>query len=627
MSLVSISKVSHYFTDKPILKDTSLSLEKDDCIGLIGKNGIGKTTLLDIITHKIEPTSGEVHTTKNLQISYLKQNIAIDGDITLYEYILSSATEYNRLKEKLEHFEYLVSQNHSDGNMKKLSDIQAQFDAIDGYAFESRIKLILTALNFPKTVWNQKIDSFSGGEKTRIQLAKILLEEFDYLLMDEPTNHLDIEMIYWVERYLKSLNKPYLIISHDRYFLNRMVTKILHLANGKIATYKGNYDSFVREAEIRLLQNQKQIRKQEQFIKKTEEFIAKNIEGQKVKQAKSRRKMLDKMQAESPIHKEKDIKFKIESGYRSGNDIFVIKNLSFGFPDKILAEDVTLDITYKDRIVLIGKNGSGKTTFLRLLSEEIYPIKGEIKKGASLSIGYYDQMHINLNPYISVFDTIQELVPMATQGYIFSYMAKYGFRAEETEKIVGNLSGGEKARLYLAKLIHNKPNLLILDEPTNHLDISMIQSVENALLNYDGTIIFVSHDRAFIKKIATRILHLNNNKITEYYSDIDELFIQQTKQEKKVVEKKIERKKIKKTNPILLELKQKEVDEVSKKLEDKENLLTEFQAKFSDPNFMKNSNNVKKINEEIDNLKVKIEKIQNKMDELETEYLLMLEEE
>ncbi len=629
MSLITLEKISHYYTDKAILDNINLSLTVNDKIGLVGRNGCGKTTFLKIIAKELEPSYGNVYYAKNVKIAYLKQEMNFNISKSLYDFIVESNIEYLNLKKQLENLQSEVSKSNDKKSINKLQKLQEQFEHTNGYTFETNVKMILTSLNFSQDVWDKKVNDFSGGEKTRIQLAKILSSDFDYLLLDEPTNHLDIKMIFWLEKYLKTLGKPFLMISHDRYFLNVMVNKIFHLTNGKINVYKGNYKDFEKAYSEKKQLLEKQAKKQQEFIKKTKEFIDKNIAGQKTKQAKSRQKQLEKLKKINLFEEEKNIKLKINAEKRSGNDVFILEDVSFSYSHKKIFEKINVGIYYKDRIAILGKNGSGKTTFLKLLNGELLPKSGIIKRGSGITIGYYDQMHIELNDTLTVFETIKELAFLETKGYVYSYLARFGFTGEDTEKKVSALSGGEKSRLYLAKLIHNKPNVLILDEPTNHLDIPMIQSLENALLDYEGTIIFVSHDVTFIKNVSNRIFLLENYNLWEKFDEPDivlkSLFVKsEIKKKTKNIANKQRKKRI---NPILLEKKQKQIEEKNKLLDECKNKLTEYQNKFSDAVFMKNPDNVKNLNKLIDETNNKIADLEEKLDELETEYLLMLEEE
>ena len=630
MSLITVSNLSHNFGDIDILMKVSFSIEKNSKIGLVGKNGSGKTTLFNIISKKIIPHQGNVQLAKNTKILYLKQDPDLNENQTLYECILESRPDFITLSLKLEAAEKELAIHHSEENMKKYSEIQAQFEQIEGYHFRTEIKLVLTNLKFPESVWNQKISKFSGGEKTRIQLAKFLLQSFDLILLDEPTNHLDIEMIYWLENYLARLDKPYVIISHDRLFLDKTITKIIEIKNRSLCHYSGNYSFYQKESVKRELLQKKEFKKQQKKIKQVEEQIKRyRIWGKArdsevmYKRAKELEKRLDKMEITEKPKYEKSINLKIQKNKRSGNDVYTLENLSFGFPEKVLAEKVNLRIGYKDKIALLGRNGCGKTTFLRLLYEEMKPISGIAKKGASLDIGYYDQLHLVLDDSKTVMETIWDLVPAVPKGYVFSYLAKFGFTGDEVEKKVSILSGGEKARLYLAKLIHEKPNFLILDEPTNHLDINMIANLEIALKNFDGTIIFVSHDRYFIEKVASKKWYFHAKNIIESELSLEELFAKKEPKIKKKIHYKM--KKDRKTNPFFLKKIHDEIEENHQLLENKKEELLSTEGEFYDNSIYSNQKKVKLLTQTVKKLNDEIVVIKTTLGKLEEKYLEILE--
>ena len=630
MSLITVSNLSHNFGDIDIFMKVSFSIEKNSKIGLVGKNGSGKTTLFNIISKKIIPHQGNVQLAKNTKILYLKQDPDLNENQTLYECILESRPNYIKLSSKLEAAEKELAIHHSEENMKKYSEIQTQFEQIEGYHFRTEIKLVLTNLKFPESVWNQKISKFSGGEKTRIQLAKFLLQSFDLILLDEPTNHLDIEMIYWLENYLARLDKPYVIISHDRLFLDKTITKIIEIKNRSLCHYSGNYSFYQEESVKRKLLQKKEFKKQQKKIKQVEEQIKRyRIWGKArdsevmYKRAKELEKRLDKMEITEKPKYEKSINLKIQKNKRSGNDVYTLENLSFGFPEKVLAEKVNLRIGYKDKIALLGRNGCGKTTFLRLLYEEMKPISGIAKKGASLDIGYYDQLHLVLDDSKTVMETIWALVPAVPKGYVFSYLAKFGFTGDEVEKKVSILSGGEKARLYLAKLIHEKPNFLILDEPTNHLDINMIANLEIALKNFDGTIIFVSHDRYFIEKVASKKWYFHAKNIIESELSLEELFAKKEPKIKKKIHYK--KKKDRKTNPFFLKKIHDEIEENHLLLENKKEELLSTEGEFYDNSIYSDEKKVKSLTKKTKNLKEEMNNIQTVLNALEEKYLEFLE--
>lgn len=625
MSIITVTGLGHRYSGEAILEDISFSIESNSKIGLVGENGCGKTTLFEILTKRLLPMNGNLHIAKNCKIAYLTQDPEMPNEQTLFSYIMQSNQQILFLQKQIKEAELKLADKYSDLNMVTLSRLQEQFEALDGYNYENEMKTILSHLQFPEKTWTQKLSLFSGGEKTRIQLAKILLQPYDVLFLDEPTNHLDIEMLLWLEKYLIKLLKPFLIISHDRHFLDKVVTKIFEIKEKRMYQYSGNYSFYKTESIIihnHLLQ---QYHRQQKEIKRTEDFIRRNMAGQKVKQAKSRQKMLNKMTIINKPSISLGKKMRIQVNDRSGNDVFRIENGAIGYENSILCEQINFNVFYKDRIALIGKNGCGKTTLLKILNDELSLLKGKLYKGSSLNIGYYDQMHINLNHQLTVFDTVKELVPNETQGYIFTYLAKFGFRGDATQKMVETLSGGEKARLYLGVLLHKKPNLLILDEPTNHLDLLTISSLEAALSDYSGTLIFVSHDLYFIKNISTRRFLFKNNSLKESFVDIDNLFKEDffsvKSSEKKTKKKNISKSKVKKANPIVLKKLMAEIELKSDKIEGINNKIVTLNEQFLLPEICANQKKIVSIKKEINALQKELELLTNIVYELEDKYL------
>ncbi len=630
MSIVSVSNIYHSFGVEKLFQALSFSIEHNSKIGLVGRNGSGKTTLFNMFTQNLIPDKGNVHKSKTAKISYLTQEPELDDSLTLKECVLQSRPDHIILNEQLIEAEQKLAQNDSQKNLDHYAQMQQRFELAGGYHFNTEMKLVLTSLNFPKNVWDMKIWNFSGGEKTRIQLATILLQPFDLLLLDEPTNHLDIEMIYWLEKYLSSLNKPYLIISHDRHFLDNTITKIAEIRNYSIDMYTGNYSQYKKQLQMRMELQEKSFRKQQKKIDRMEKQIdqyriwgrARDSETMFVR-AKELEKRLDKIDRSDLPKKEKRIKLNFETEKRSGNDVYTFEKMSFGFPGNTLASNINLQIFYQDKIAILGTNGCGKTTFLKLLNEKIQPQSGSARKGASLQIGYYDQMHLELDNSITVMQTIWQLVPLAPKGYVFSYLAKYGFTGDEVEKQVSVLSGGEKARLYLSKLIHEKPNFLILDEPTNHLDINMISYLEDALSEFDGTIVFVSHDRYFIEKIAKRKWMFTSGTIKETSQKLDDLFFQKEKK-KKSENSKLKRSGNKRTNPIVLKKLSAEIEQTIELVNSKTEKLELIELEFSKPDIYNDQQKVKSLTDNIKRIKKEIEDLSDLLDKLENEYLELL---
>jgi ATP-binding cassette, subfamily F, member 3 len=631
MSIISLSNISHDFGDEDIFKNISFSLEDNSRIGLVGINGSGKTTLFKIIMNRILPKEGTVHLAKTKKLVYLTQEPELDESQTLVECVLESRQDWIVSKQNLEQAEQKLETDHSEEMMQQYSHLIQDFELKGGYHFQTEMKLVLTNLKFPETVWKQKVGKFSGGEKTRIQLAKFLLQPYDAILLDEPTNHLDIEMIYWLSGYLNRVNKPYIIISHDRFFLDSTVAKIIEIKDKNLQHYGGNYSFYREESKRRFILQEKEYKNQQKKLKRMDDQIKQyriwgrardsEVMFKRAKELEKRRAKIDEI--EKP-RTGKSINLNIKTKRRSGNDVYVLKNLQFGFPNKSLANNVNLRVDYQDRIAVLGKNGCGKTTLLRLLNDEIKPLSGIAKIGAGLQIGYYDQMHLVLDDSLTVQETVWKLAPMETRGYVLTYLARFGFRGDNVEKKVGVLSGGEKARLYLAKLIHQRPNLLILDEPTNHLDINMINSLEEALLNYEGTIIFVSHDTYFIDKIASRKWFFINNTIEETELSLEELFTQkgETIKTSKSAKKKSKPKEI---NPIVIEKLYNDIELKNTKIEKLSLVVSDLENRFHNPETYRNEKKVKSLNKEVRDKKVELNFLKIDLDKLEHEYLELTE--
>lgn len=639
MAIIALSDVNHYFGDSCILRNASLSVEKHQRIGLVGRNGSGKTTLLDIISGRLVPSEGDIHRQRGVKISYLYQSLEKYpasktsreesglNQTVLLSYVTRSHRRVFELQTAIDTLLKKISSEPNPKDLELLDKYERELTSLDGYNLETKAKAILQRLAFKEADWNRPVDSFSGGEQTRIQLAAALLAPANLYLFDEPTNHLDIKMRDWLEGYLQEVKVPYIIVSHDRYFLDKTTNTICHLDNKNITCYSGNYSFFEQEYLRKKEQQQKVYEAQQTYIEKTKYFIRKNIAGQKTKQAKSRRKALEKLELIDRPVDDKKLNLSIETEKRSGNIVFTFDNVSFGFPDKLLAADIEKTVYFQDRIALLGENGCGKTTFLQVMAGEINPLAGKVHKGASLSVGYYDQMHIKLDHSLTVAETISANNTKWTKHEVMSYLARYGFYLDELEKNVRVLSGGEKARLYLALLITRKPNLLIMDEPTNHLDIPMIKSLEQALRCYDGTVIFVSHDRLFINNIATRFWLFNNNRIIEPFEwekELLESFQNQQKSGKKTVKKQLKSERQRKVNPQLLELKLENISSLEKSIAAKETELSETQMSFSDSKTMKNPEKVKELKLISEQLKQEISSLKQQLSELEEDYLSCL---
>ncbi|MCB5256684.1 MAG: ATP-binding cassette domain-containing protein [Candidatus Cloacimonetes bacterium] len=505
MSLIQCIDLGIEFAGTYVLKGINCSIEHNSRIGLIGPNGSGKSTLIKLILGELRPSDGQVIKARNCRIAYLAQNAILNPDTSLKEYISSARSDIRDLHFRMTDLSERLS-------IKEDSEIHAELDAVvekmhqcGAFEHENEIKYVLSSLGFTDLDTDKLIRDFSGGEQTRICLAYLLLAEFDLLIMDEPTNHLDIAMTRWLERYLITHECPYMVVSHDRVFLDNVCRSIYSLESASLSITKGNYSSWYEAGQIERKSRERQFERQQKFIAETQDFIRRNMGSQKTSQAKSRLKMLEKLDVVKAPQRSRQSHLHFASADRSGNDVFSLKDAIIGInPDLVLARKVNIEAHWQDRIALIGPNGCGKSTLLKILLGRHEVLEGKLKIGASLKTAYYDQHQNALNPDKTVMETLWSIVPEAPRGYVLSWLARFSFLADDVDKYVSVLSGGEKSRLYLSVLIHQKPNLLILDEPTNHLDIPMRDALLEALSEFNGTIIFVSHDRHFISSLANK---------------------------------------------------------------------------------------------------------------------------
>lgn len=505
MSLIRVNGLAQEFGGNYVLKEINCSLEHNSRVGLIGMNGSGKSTLIKLMLGLFQPTAGEVLRSRNCRIAYLPQDLKLEPQLRMVDHVRSARPDLQSLAAQIDQLSRVLELKHSSETESQLNAAIERYTSAGGYEFDNELKFVLSSLDFPEETWSKLNAEFSGGEQTRICLAAILLMNHELLILDEPTNHLDLAMIDWLEKYLLKQGKPFLVVSHDRQFLDNTVNSIFCLREGELSVTKGNYTSFKEADEIARLSQQRQFERQQKFISETQAYIQKFIAGTRTNSAKSRLKMLGRLEIVKKPSQHKAVKLSVSTSKRSGNDIYTLQDLRFGiWPDRELAREVSLKAHYQDRICILGPNGCGKTTLLKILLGEHEIFEGTLKTGASLDIGYFDQHQVNLDEELSVMDTIWQLVPMAPQGYVLSWLARFGFRGDDVQKIVSVLSGGEKSRLYLCQLIHQNPNLLIMDEPTNHLDIDMADALLEALKAYQGTIIFVSHDRWFLGELADK---------------------------------------------------------------------------------------------------------------------------
>lgn len=526
--ILACKNISKAFGTNQILSNVSFHVNEREKVAIVGLNGAGKSTLLKIIMKEQQPDDGEVILAKGSTIGYLSQHQDLVTDHTIFDEMLEVKKDIIELDEKIRALEIDMKKANGselDHMLNTYTRLTHEFELKNGYAYKSEITGVLKGLGFSEEDFKKTVNTLSGGQKTRVALGKLLLSTPDIILLDEPTNHLDMESIAWLETYLLNYNGSVIIVAHDRYFLDKVVTKIVELENSKAQSFEGNYTAYAMKKELQretllkhYLNQQKEIKHQEEVIAKLRSF---NRE-KSIKRAESREKMLDKIErVEKPITNEAKISIRLEPHVISGNDVLTVTGLSKSFGEKHLFHNLNFDIKREEKVAIIGNNGTGKTTILKMINQIIEPDAGEIKLGAKVKIGYYDQEHQVLNMDKTLFDELQDTYPNLDNTAIRNILAAFLFTNDDVFKRIKDLSGGERGRVSLAKLMLSEANLLILDEPTNHLDITSKEILENAINNYSGTVIYVSHDRYFINKTATRILDLHNNQLLNYIGNYD----------------------------------------------------------------------------------------------------------
>ena len=526
--ILSCSNITKSFGDKHILKQVSFHLEDHEKAAIVGINGAGKTTLLKIMIGELAADEGVVALSKGTTIGYLAQHQDLDSENTIYEALLEVKRPVIEMEERIRSLElkmHSASGDALEAMLAEYSRLNHAFELADGYAYKSEVTGVLKGLGFSEDEFTKPINTLSGGQKTRVSLGKLLLTKPDVLLLDEPTNHLDMESIAWLETYLKSYAGSVIIVAHDRYFLDRVVTKIVELDNGIGTMFSGNYSAYsdkkamLRDAKIRAYLNQQQeIRHQEAVIAKLKSF---NRE-KSIRRAESREKMLDKIErVEKPVDIDDSMDIRLEPDVISGNDVLTVRELSKSFDAQPLFSHVDFDIRRGERVAIIGNNGTGKTTLLKIINGLLEADSGEIRLGSKVHIGYYDQEHQVLHMDKTLFEEIQDTYPDMNNTQIRNTLASFLFTGDDVFKLIRDLSGGERGRVSLAKLMLSDANFLLLDEPTNHLDITSKEILESALCRYTGTVLYVSHDRYFINRTATRILDLTSQSLINYIGNYD----------------------------------------------------------------------------------------------------------
>ena len=628
MNILSASNLSKSYPTRDIFTDISFIIEKGDKVGLIGNNGAGKSTLFKILVGELSKDSGEIYIPNGLKIGYLKQQLSTDTDQSIYDHCMGVFSNLIGIEKELRIIEkQLTRTDLSEEEMQKLledhNSLFEKFEKNNGYSIKSELEGTLKAMGFESEDFDKSISTLSGGQKARVELAYLLLEKPDLILLDEPTNHLDINAIRFLENFIKNYEGSVVVISHDRYFLDATVNKVFLMENGSLNIYAGNYTSFMQKRkkglEVRLHQyksQQKEIARQEEIIDRL-----KNQGGSKrkrgISQSRSRQKLLDKMEIiEAPDQIANAMKLKFTPRIQSGEDVLKVAKLAKTYDDKEIFKNISFDIFRNERTAIIGENGVGKTSLFKIILYEEIPSSGKIKIGQSVNIGYFDQEQKSLNLSNTIFEEISQTYPMLTNFEIRSYLAKFMFYNEDVDREISELSGGERARISLLKLMISDTNFILMDEPTNHLDIDSKEILEDAILDYEGTVLIISHDRYFLNKIAVKILEMKDDGMSEYLGNYDyyvekqkEMMakdeesqtISKTQLNKEKKKQNLKRNEIKKIKNDIKKTEQK-MDEVEERLEEL-NELTISADFYQDQDLVKDTfAQIKSLEEEKENL-------------------------
>ncbi|MDL2250558.1 ATP-binding cassette domain-containing protein [Lachnospiraceae bacterium OttesenSCG-928-J05] len=538
--ILSVQKLSKSFLDEPLIKEASFHIEDYEKVGLVGPNGAGKSTLLKMLIGEVPFDEGTVSLAKGKSMGYLSQYQEVTGGLSIYEEVSSAKKEVMALEQRLRQLEKdlkALTGDDLEAALKEYHNLTTAFESADGYALKSEITGVLKGLGFTEDEFTKSVQTLSGGQKTRVALARLLLLKPDLLLLDEPTNHLDLSSISWLETFLMNYRGAVIIISHDRYFLNRVVSKILDLEQQSLYCYSGNYEAFAEKKKARRAAEYKAYLKQEQEIKHQEAVIEKlkSFNREKsIKRAESREKMLAKIERLTPPTEENlKMNITLQAASRSGNDVLEVSHLKKSFGKEELFHDLNFQIKRGEKVSIIGDNGTGKTTILKIINQLLMADGGTFTLGAGVEIGYYDQEHHLLHGEKTVFEEVGDTYPDLDNTEIRNVLAAFLFTGDDVFKLVSALSGGERGRLSLVKLMLSEANFLILDEPTNHLDMDAKEVLEEALNNYDGTVLYVSHDRYFINHTATRILELKNETLYSYLGNYD-YYLEKKEQQKAI---------------------------------------------------------------------------------------------
>ncbi|RSI96909.1 ribosomal protection-like ABC-F family protein [Streptococcus mitis] len=626
MIILQANKIERSFAGEVLFDNITLQVDERDRIALVGKNGAGKSTLLKILVGEEEPTSGEINKKKDISLSYLAQDSRFESENTIYDEMLHVFDDLRQTEKQLRQMELEMGEKSGEDLNKLMSDydrLSENFRQAGGFTYEADIRAILNGFKFDESMWQMKIAELSGGQNTRLALAKMLLEKPNLLVLDEPTNHLDIETIAWLENYLVNYSGALIIVSHDRYFLDKVATITLDLTKHSLDRYVGNYSRFVELKEQKLATEAKNYEKQQKEIAALEDFVNRNlVRASTTKRAQSRRKQLEKMERlDKPEAGKKSANMTFQSEKTSGNVVLTVENAAIGYDGEVLSQPINLDLRKMNAVAIVGPNGIGKSTFIKSIVDQIPFIKGEKRFGANVEVGYYDQTQSKLTPSNTVLDELWNDFKLTPEVEIRNRLGAFLFSGDDVKKSVGMLSGGEKARLLLAKLSMENNNFLILDEPTNHLDIDSKEVLENALIDFDGTLLFVSHDRYFINRVATHVLELSENGSTLYLGDYDYYVDKKAEMEVIQIEETSTSNQVKEASPVndyqAQKESQKEVRKLMRQIESLEAEIEELESQSQDiSEQMLETNNADKLME----LQAELDKISHRQEEAMLEW-------
>ncbi|KML32327.1 ABC-F family ATP-binding cassette domain-containing protein [Rossellomorea marisflavi] len=638
MILLQVNQLTKNFGADNILTNIKLEIQTRDRVALVGRNGAGKSTLLKIIAGQLSHDSGEITKPKGVSIGYLAQNTGLESELsiwdemlTVFEHLLQQEKQLRRLEAEMADPSVYEDEDRYQRVLKEYDELQVTFKESGGYQYEADIRSVLHGLNFASFDHGTKISTLSGGQKTRLALAKLLLTKPDILILDEPTNHLDIETLSWLEGYLQGYPGAVLIVSHDRYFLDSVVNQVYEISRNRSKKFVGNYSKYLEQKALDYEKDLKLYERQQQEVAKLEDFIQRNIaRASTTKMAQSRRKKLERMDLmDRPQGDEKSASFAFQIDRPSGNDVLHVNDLTIGYDDgEAIASHIDFSIKKGDSIALVGPNGIGKSTLLKTLVNKLQALSGDFKFGSNVSISYYDQQQADLSSNKTVLNELWDEYPMRNEKEIRTVLGNFLFTGEDVLKPVNTLSGGEKARLALSKMMMEKGNVLILDEPTNHLDLDSKEVLENALIDYPGTILFVSHDRYFINRIATKVIELSTGGSTEYLGDYDYYLhklqeqeelaaLEQTKAEPVKGTQQKQSHKIDKEAKKLERQRRRRIEEIEEKMTVLEGSIEEKETLLCDPDIFQDHERVQTLNDELTLAKEELDALLEEWTELE----------